>query len=70
MRRGERERLNRRSAEREAQGILKRCPVTCPCMCHDTQGGVHDHPGEPCWGKRGLPVPPIELIWSHEEGPR
>lgn len=21
---------------------------TCPCLCHDTGGGVHDHRGQKC----------------------
>jgi hypothetical protein len=31
--------------------MSKRCPEGCPCLCHDTQGGVHDHIGAPCPGK-------------------
>lgn len=33
---------------------MARCPVDCPCLCHDTGGGVHDHPGGPCPGKGDL----------------
>ncbi len=30
----------------------RKCPITCTCLCHDTGGGVHDHYGRPCPGKR------------------
>ncbi len=38
------------------RGIARRrrgCSLTCRCLCHDSQGAVHDHPGRPCPGKTG-----------------
>jgi len=32
-------------------GKRRPCPTSCSCLCHDTGGGVHDHPGAPCPGK-------------------
>lgn len=29
---------------------------TCACLCHDTGGGSHNHPGESCYCKTGKPV--------------
>lgn len=30
---------------------MRKCRIDCPCLCHDTQGGAHDHHGCPCPGK-------------------
>lgn len=30
---------------------MGKCLTSCPCLCHDTGGGVHDHQGRPCPGK-------------------
>ncbi len=38
--------------------FAKKCPIDCQCLCHDTGGGVHDHHGEPCPGKRLSPETP------------
>jgi 8-oxo-dGTP diphosphatase len=32
-------------------GQRSKCPRDCLCLCHDTGGGVHDHPDQPCPGK-------------------
>lgn len=29
----------------------RKCPINCPCICHDTGGSGHDHEGAPCPGK-------------------
>lgn len=29
----------------------RKCSIDCGCLCHDTQGGCHDHHGQPCPGK-------------------
>jgi hypothetical protein len=42
-----------------ADRLRRRCPITCGCICHETLGGqAHDHPGEPCPGKRVEPPTP------------
>jgi hypothetical protein len=32
------------------------CDKRCPCMCHDTNGSIHDHDGAACYGKLQWPA--------------
>lgn len=49
----------------------KSCPPKCPCICHDTGGGWHMHPGRPCPGKSvewidPPPMPPWLVTYLNE----
>lgn len=40
----------------------RRCPPRCACLCHDTGGGVHNHPGAPCPGKAARSMTPAAAV--------
>ena len=45
----------------------RKCPINCPCICHDTGGSGHNHEGRRCPGKE--PARRAELRRQREAEP-